>query len=189
MEQPRNRRNFNSTIVCSAFPQKLTEVAQKFYRAIRAIISSVYPAIVRLSRGTTPSSVCPSFFSLEAYTRSECNLVRGYFAWNLADFSFLFFFSENVSRCFTYKERKEEKRKKIGGQNSLLSSRRFVDFFDRGIEASLLSLLHSFIAILIRAVSFISEVDGGNQQFVVNIYWCLFERGTKGGFIGIECKG
>lgn len=92
---------------------------------------------------------------------------------------------------FIYKKKKRRKEKKRSRrpEKSLLSSRRFVDFFDRGLPPSSFPLRHSFIAILIRAVSFISEVDGGNRQFVVNIYWCLFERGTKEGFIGIECKG
>lgn len=47
----RDRRDFNFRIVCSAFPQKLTEVAQKFYRVIRAIMPSVYPTIVSGSAG------------------------------------------------------------------------------------------------------------------------------------------
>lgn len=192
MEQPRNRRDFNSTIVCSAFPQKLTEVAQKFYRAIRAIISSVYPAIVRLSRGTIPSlrlsqllfirSIYEIVISFEVVSRGISPIFLFFFS----------FFSENISRWFIYikkKKGRKEKKRSRRPEKSLLSSRRFVDFFDRGLPPSSFPLRHSFIAILIRAVSFISEVDGGNRQFVVNIYWCLFERGTKEGFIGIECKG
>lgn len=113
---------------------------------------------------------------------------------NLADFSFLFllFFRKYFAMVYLYKKKKKgrkEKKRSRRPEKSLLSSRRFVDFFDRGLPPSSFPLRHSFIAILIRAVSFISEVDGGNRQFVVNIYWCLFERGTKEGFIGIECKG
>ena len=117
MEQPRNRRDFNSTIVCSAFPQKLTEVAQKFYRSIRAIISSVYPAIVRLSRGTSSNlRLSQLLFIRSIYAFPSVISFRGCFAWNLADFSFLFFsflfffFLENVSQCF--KKKREEKKRK-----------------------------------------------------------------------------
>lgn len=112
MEQPRNRRDFNSTIVCSAFPQKLTEVAQKFYRAIRAIISSVYPAIVRLSRGTIPSlrlsqllfirSIYEIVISFEVVSRGISPIFLFFFS----------FFSENISRWFIYiKKKKREKGK------------------------------------------------------------------------------
>lgn len=58
-------------------PQKLTEVAQKFYRVIRVIISSVYPAIVRSAKQAQLRSPV-NFFSYEARMRFVGNLVRDF---------------------------------------------------------------------------------------------------------------
>lgn len=58
-------------------PQKLTEVAQKFYRVIRVIISSVYPTIVRSAKQARLRSPA-NFFSYEARMRFVGNLVRNF---------------------------------------------------------------------------------------------------------------
>ena len=100
---------------------------------------------------------------------------------------FSFFFPRKCFAVFLKKKKREEKEgKKIGGQNS----RRVGSL----ISSIGVSLFPPFIAAFVHLdsytsyVSFIFQVDGGKQQFVVNIYWCLFERGTKEGFIGIECE-
>ena len=101
-------------------------------------------------------------------------------------FSFLFFPRKCFAVFLKKKKREEKEGKKIGGQNS----RRVGSL----ISSIGVSLFPPFIAAFVHLdsytsyVSFIFQVDGGKQQFVVNIYWCLFERGTKEGFIGIECE-